>query len=131
MLHAWEEETRLSYSAGLLMWHCFCDSKGLPEAERAPASQALLSAFVAHMASAYLGKTISSYLHGVRAWHILHGLPWVLEKGEMDTMLQAADKLTLQNDDPDLRGNAASPTGPDQAEGPEGTSRVPADDPKL
>jgi hypothetical protein len=31
----------------------------------------------------------------------------------------------LQNDDPDLRGNAASPTGP------EGTSRVPADDPKL
>ena len=94
MLHAWEEETRLSYGAGLLMWHCFCDSKGLPEAERAPASQALLSAFVAHMASAYSGKTISSYLHGVRAWHILHGLPWVLEKVEMDTMLRAADKLT-------------------------------------
>jgi hypothetical protein len=94
MLHAWEEETRLSYGAGLLMWHCFCDSKGLPEAERAPASQALLSAFVAHMASAYSGKTISSYLPGVWAWHILHGLPWVLKKGEMDTMLQAADKLT-------------------------------------
>jgi hypothetical protein len=37
----------------------------------------------------------------------------------------------VQNDDPDLRGNAASPTGPDRAEGPEGTSRVPADDPKL
>jgi ankyrin repeat protein len=31
----------------------------------------------------------------------------------------------MQNDDPDLRGNTASPTGP------EGTSRVPADDPKL
>ena len=94
MLHVWEEETRLSYGAGLLMWHCSCDSKGLPKAERAPVSQALLSAFIAHMASAYSGKTISSYLHGVQAWHILHGLPWVLEKMEMDTMLWAADKLT-------------------------------------
>jgi hypothetical protein len=37
----------------------------------------------------------------------------------------------VQNDDPDLWGNAASPTGLDWAEGPEGTSRVPADDPKL
>ena len=93
MLHAWEE-TRISYGAGLLMWHCFCDSKGLPEAERAPASQVLLSAFVAHMAAAYSGKTISNYLNGVRAWHLLHGLPWVLDKREMDTMLRAADKLT-------------------------------------
>jgi hypothetical protein len=37
----------------------------------------------------------------------------------------------VQNDDPDLWGNTASPTGPDRAEGPEGTSHVPADDPKL
>jgi hypothetical protein len=46
------------------------------------------------MASAYSGKTISNYLHGVRAWHILHSIPWHLDKGEMDTMLRAADKLT-------------------------------------
>jgi hypothetical protein len=34
MIHAWEEDTRASYGAGLLMWHCFCDSKGVPEPDR-------------------------------------------------------------------------------------------------
>jgi hypothetical protein len=76
------------------MWHCFCDDKGIPEQDRAPATQDLLSAFVAHMAAAYSGSTISNYLNGVRAWHILHSIPWALEKKEMDTMLRAADKLT-------------------------------------
>ena len=94
MVHAWEEDTCEAYSTGLLMWHCFCDSRQVPEQERAPSSQALISAFIAHMAAAYSGKTISNYLHGVRAWHILHSIPWHLDKGEMDTMLRAADKLT-------------------------------------
>jgi hypothetical protein len=94
MVHAWEEDTRVSYGAGLLMWHCFCNEKRVAEAERALVTQALLSAFVAHLASAYSGKTIAGYLNGVRAWHILHGLPWALERKEMDTMLRAADKLT-------------------------------------
>ena len=94
MIHAWEEDTREAYGSGLLMWHCFCDGKAVPKLDRAPASQPLVSAFVAHMASAYSGKTISNYLHGVRAWHILHSMPWRLEKAEMDTMLRAADKLT-------------------------------------
>jgi hypothetical protein len=94
MIHAWEEETHVSYSMGLLMWHCFCDEKHIPEAGRVPATQALLSAFIAHLAAVYSGKTISGYLSGVRAWHILHSFPWILEKKEMDTMLHAADKLT-------------------------------------
>ena len=94
MLHVWEEDTQVSYGAGLLMWHCFCDGKAIPELERAPASQPLLSAFVAHMAVAYSGKTISNYLNGVWAWHLLHSILWLLEKREMDTMLRAANKLT-------------------------------------
>ena len=75
MLHTWEENTHVSYGAGLLMWHCFCDKKGTSEEARAPAMQALLSMFVAHLAMAYLGRTVAGYLSGVRAWHILHGLP--------------------------------------------------------
>ena len=94
MVHAWEEDTRTAYGAGLLMWHCFCDDKSVPEQDRAPATQTLLSAFVAHMAAAYAGRTISNYLNGVRAWHILHSVLWGLEKKEMDTMLRAAEKLT-------------------------------------
>ena len=94
MLHAWEEDTCVSYGAGLLMWHCFCDEKGISKEARAPATQALISMFVAHLAVAYSGRTISGYLSGVRAWHTLHGLPWVLKNCEMDAMLRAANKLT-------------------------------------
>ena len=94
MLHAWEEDTRVAYGAGLLMWHCFCDEKGTTEEARAPATQPLLSLFVAHLAAAYSGKTISGYVSGIRAWHILHGLPWALKTAEMDAMLRAANKLT-------------------------------------
>ena len=46
------------------------------------------------MATAYSGETITNYLSGVRAWHLLHGVPWALEKKEMDTMLQASKKLS-------------------------------------
>lgn len=54
----------------------FCDEReACPEQGRAPATQALLSVFVAHLATAYSGRTISGYLNGVRAWHILHSLP--------------------------------------------------------
>ena len=87
MIHAWEEDTYTAYGAGLFMWHCFA------EQDRLPATQALLSAFVAHMAAAYSRRTISNYLNGVWAWHLLHGIPWALERREMDTMLWA-DKLT-------------------------------------
>ena len=53
MIHAWEEDTRIAYGAGLLMWHCFCDEKGVREEERALAMQDLVSVFVAHLAAAY------------------------------------------------------------------------------
>ena len=94
MIHAWEEDTRMVYGVGLLMWHCFCDEKGVLEKGRAPVTQDLVSVFVAHLAAAYSGRTISGYLNGVRAWHILHGLSWSLDKQKMEAILQAADKLT-------------------------------------
>ena len=53
MIHAWEEDTRIAYGAGLLMWHCFCDEKGVREEERAPAMQDLVLVFMAHLAAAY------------------------------------------------------------------------------
>jgi len=94
MIYAWEENTWETYGSGLLIYHVFCDVNGTPESERAPAAQPLLSAFVASLAASYAGETISNYFYGVRAWHILHGITWRLEKAEMDTMLRAAEKLT-------------------------------------
>ena len=84
MVHTWEEETHTLYSTGLLMWYCFCDSKGVEERERAPVQQSLISTFIAHMATTYSGKTIAGYLSGVHAWHLLHSILWTPEKKELD-----------------------------------------------
>ena len=65
MLHTWEEDTRTAYGAGLLMWHCFCNEKGVLEESRALASQDLLSVFIAHLVAAYSGRTISGYVNRV------------------------------------------------------------------
>lgn len=94
IMHAWDRDTREAYGSGLLVFHVFCDEKQISEADRAPASQLLLSAFVSNLAASYSGKTISNYFYGVRAWHVLHGTPWRLESAEMETMLRAAEKLT-------------------------------------
>ena len=32
-----------------------------------------------------------------RSWHILHSVPWAMEKAEMDIMLRVAEKLTPDN----------------------------------
>ena len=47
--------------------------------------------------TSHLGKTISNYLNSVWAWHILHSIPWAMEKVEMDTILHVVEKLTPDN----------------------------------
>ncbi|KAH9056791.1 hypothetical protein EDB87DRAFT_1675882 [Lactarius vividus] len=48
------------------------------------------------------GKTISNYLNGVRAWHILHSIPWILDKAEMDAMLHASKRKARRPYTPDF-----------------------------
>ena len=83
-----------TYTSELLNFMVFCDMRGIPEAERAPASHVLLLSFVSRLMAAYSGSAISNYLYGVRAWHILHGVPWRIEQMEMDSMLKLMEKMT-------------------------------------
>jgi hypothetical protein len=76
------------------MFHVYCDSKVIPELQWAPVSKILLSAFISELTGAYPGKTISNYVYGVRAWHVLHGMTWQLNEPEMKALLMAASKLT-------------------------------------
>ncbi|KAF5384239.1 hypothetical protein D9615_003418 [Tricholomella constricta] len=88
------EGTKESYGSGLLAWHVWCDSKGVPEHERAPASQLLISAFISSLTGAFAGKTIRNYVYGLRAWHVVHSMRWRPNDDELDLLLKAADKLT-------------------------------------
>lgn len=93
MSNAWAESTRESYSAGILVYNVHCDKKGVPEELRAPTSQPIITDFVASLAGSYFGSTISNYIHGIRAWHVLHGLEWKLNPLEMDALLKGAERL--------------------------------------
>ncbi|KAG2748866.1 hypothetical protein P692DRAFT_20683728, partial [Suillus brevipes Sb2] len=94
MIHAWAGSTQEAYGSGILAFHVYCDSKSIGEPSRAPASSELIAAFISDLAGSYSGKTIASYVHGVRAWHILHGKSWSLDDDRIDTMLKAAKNLT-------------------------------------
>ncbi|KAG2746293.1 hypothetical protein P692DRAFT_20739577, partial [Suillus brevipes Sb2] len=97
MVHAYAESTRETYGSGLLVFHVFCDSKTIPEEQRAPASNILIETFISCMVGNYSGKMVSNYINGVRAWHIVHGAEWSLNNAEIDAMLKAAISLTPVN----------------------------------
>jgi hypothetical protein len=91
---AYAESTAETYGTGLLIFHIFCNQKDIPEAQRAPANYLLLSSFIATLADAYSGKTITNYLYSVHAWHTIHGVPWRIQRTKLDTLLRAAETLT-------------------------------------
>jgi hypothetical protein len=76
------------------MFHVYCNNKVIPETQQAPVSKILLSAFICKLTGVYSRKTISNYVYGVRAWHILHSTTWLLKEPEMKALLTAASKLT-------------------------------------
>ena len=79
-----------TYASGLLNYMVFCDKKSIPEKDRAPVSQLLLMSFISTLATAYSRSAISNYVYGLRAWHVLHGISWEIEKLELDALLKAA-----------------------------------------
>ncbi|KAF8950274.1 hypothetical protein BDZ97DRAFT_1688518, partial [Flammula alnicola] len=63
------------------------------EEHRGPASESLLLDFLSRYAGVYSGSTLKNYFYGVRAWHILHGLPWVMFDDWMMAALTAVERL--------------------------------------
>ncbi|KAI0634502.1 DNA breaking-rejoining enzyme [Trametes polyzona] len=64
---AWTDSTLQTYSTGLLTYHVFCDMKGIPEADRAPASEDLVLSFIAALAGSYSASAIENYIAGLKA----------------------------------------------------------------
>jgi integrase len=65
----------------------------VPESLRAPAHQSYIASFMASLAGSYSGSTVSNYLYGLRAWHILHSVEWKLNALEMEALLKGAARL--------------------------------------
>ena len=92
LVRSYAENTLQSYSTWLLVFHIFCDTRSIPEDQRAPASSDLISNWLAAIVGTYSGTAIRNYLAGVRAWHIIHGLEWKMNKPEVDALLWSAEK---------------------------------------
>ena len=68
--------SKSTYAAGLLRFNQFCDRWLISEDARMPASYALLCAFIGNHKGTISGKTIKSWLSGIRAWHLANHAPW-------------------------------------------------------
>ncbi|KAF5368224.1 hypothetical protein D9615_010528 [Tricholomella constricta] len=85
--------TRQSYGAGLLRFTQFCDRLHISETLRMPASDALLSAFVADAAGSCSGESVRNWLHGLRAWHVLNRAEWHGRDLLVRSLQRSANKL--------------------------------------
>jgi hypothetical protein len=86
MLLSLEEKTRSNYGAGLLRFTQFCDTSNVSEADRCPASEILISAFIASYAGLRSSDCINGWLSGIKWWHTFQGAKWY--GGEMLTTVK-------------------------------------------
>ena len=76
IMGAWAPSTCSTYAAGLLRFNQFCDRWSIPESTWMPASYALLCAFIGEHKGTVSGKTIKSWLSGIRAFHLVNRAEW-------------------------------------------------------
>lgn len=68
--------SKSSYAAGVLRFNQFCDKWDISESDRMPASYALLCAFIGDNKGSVMGRTVKSWLSGIRSWHLINHARW-------------------------------------------------------
>ena len=90
---SWASGTHETYGAGLLVFHTFCDTHNIPDAQWCPTTPLLIDMFIASCAGSYTGSTLVTYIFGIWVWHILHGQPWYMDNNQVKAMLNSATNL--------------------------------------
>ncbi|KAG2142966.1 hypothetical protein DEU56DRAFT_733239 [Suillus clintonianus] len=106
---SWAPSTKETYGAGLLVFQVFCDTHKIPEEKRCPISPSILLAFLSSCAGAYSGSALANYAAGLKAWHLLHGQPWLINSRELKATLDGAAALAP----PSSKQNKRNPFTPD------------------
>ncbi|EPQ55939.1 hypothetical protein GLOTRDRAFT_40730 [Gloeophyllum trabeum ATCC 11539] len=77
LLASLDISTRQEYSSGLLRFAQFCDNHNIDENSRMPASEELLSIFIAERAAGLRSDSAAqNWLQGLHYWHKINGAPW-------------------------------------------------------
>ncbi|KAG2107916.1 uncharacterized protein F5147DRAFT_773900 [Suillus discolor] len=93
LAHSHAPNTKETYGSGLLVFHVFCDAWNIPEEQRCPASPVLILAFIAGCSGLYSGKSLENYFYAIRAWHLLHGQPWLANHDQCALALAGGKRL--------------------------------------
>ncbi|KAI6010289.1 hypothetical protein EDC04DRAFT_2871261 [Pisolithus marmoratus] len=91
---SWHDSTKAIYGTGLLVFHVFCNNNNIPDTACCPATADLILAFIASCAGSYAGSMVSNYVAGLKAWHTLHGQPWMVNPDTLKRCIEGAVKLT-------------------------------------
>ncbi|KAG2338446.1 hypothetical protein BDR05DRAFT_978178 [Suillus weaverae] len=91
--HSHAPSTRETYGSGLLVFHVFCNSRGILEAQCCLASSILILAFIASCMGMYSGKMLENYLYSVHTWHLLHSQPWLAHHNQVLSVLEGGKHL--------------------------------------
>ncbi|CAD6945822.1 unnamed protein product, partial [Tilletia caries] len=73
LVASWAKSTLDSYASAVLQWYAWATAVDLPEQLIFPIKPRTLVDFIANSAGIYNGKTISKWVSGLRAYHIIHG----------------------------------------------------------
>ncbi|KAI6011944.1 hypothetical protein BKA83DRAFT_4065073, partial [Pisolithus microcarpus] len=87
---SWVEKTKEAYRAGLLAYHIFCDTHSITEHQQAPIRANTLLTFLLSCAGSYSRSALANFTAGLRAWHLLHRLPWQINVEELRAILEGA-----------------------------------------
>ena len=90
---SWARGTCETYSAGLLVFHTFCNSCNIPNSQYCPAALLLIVMFISSCASSYSGATLTNYVFSIQVWHVLHGQPWSMDYAQVKATLNRVDWL--------------------------------------
>ncbi len=53
----------------------------------------IIELFTAAMVGSCSETAVNNYISGLHAWHILHGLPWDIDRQRLKVILRAADRV--------------------------------------
>ncbi len=87
------DSTLETYAAGLLLYHVWCDTRGVAEEDQTPITMTIIELFTAAMVGSYSETAVNNYVSGLHTWHVLHGLPWDIDRQRLKVMLRAADRV--------------------------------------
>ena len=97
LAEGWADSTKETYGAGLLLFHVFCDSRGLSEEQRAPVSREVLEVFLASIMGSYSAAAVKNYYCGIKAWHQMHRIPWGVDVDDLAPLFRAAKSIAAKS----------------------------------